>query len=84
MDEKYIPALLRYRDHHIETGGFLRAVLENDCENAVFRADQFGLQALPSILHGIKQLLPYGSYGSPEAVKNWLAQRKVKEEASDG
>ena len=70
---RLINGLVRYRDRHIATGGFLRAVLQNDLEDAVIRADPESLHALPELVFWINAELPHESRGSRERVGEWLA-----------
>ena len=70
-------ALDRYVNHHIRTGSFLEAVLSNDLFGACRKADFFNCDRIFTIAHYIYNNLPPESYGSPEAVKNWLENREV-------
>lgn len=74
MDPLLVAALRRYADDHIETGGFLRAVLEGDLYQAVYHADRENLCLcrIPEIVFYIRQHLSESSYGSREAVDGWL------------
>lgn len=65
-------ALQRYVEHRIPTGGFLRAVLENDLLGAVARADSENSAILSKIVKYIYHELPNGCWGSPEKVEAWL------------
>ena len=62
----------RYVNRRIETGGFMRAVLENDLFGAVAKADLRNGNRLPEIVRYIYNNLPIGCYGSKENVNNWL------------
>lgn len=68
-------ALDRYVKYRIPTGGFLRAVLENDLMRAVRKADIDNLCTLYEITDYIIGNLPMECYGSPEAVSEWLQGR---------
>jgi hypothetical protein len=68
--------LERYYKDHIEPGGFLRAVLENDLFEAFGRADEENRVGLFYLCSWIYNNLPSASYGSREAVKLWLAKRE--------
>ena len=70
-----IEALERYAGHHIETGGFLRAVLENNLMEAVARADDNNIKVLREICQYVHMGLPSECHGSPEKVKEWLNAR---------
>ena len=68
-----LEGLVRYRDNRIATGGFLRAVLANDLNGAIFRADDESLGAIPSLVRWIREELPIESWGTVERVNLWLA-----------
>ena len=68
-------SLDRYRDDHVELGGFLTAVLQNDLLDAVSRADRLSLLGIKAIVQYCHWELPSGSWGSSAAVKAWLAAR---------
>ena len=67
-----IKSLTYYVEHHSETGGFLRAVLENDLTEAIGRADLDNLLILKDIVGYIFNELPMSCWGSKEKVKAWL------------
>lgn len=64
----------RYADHHVPTGSFLKAVLDNDLRRAVFQADDDNLRDLREIVMYAHWELPGACWGSPEAVRAWLEQ----------
>ena len=65
-------SLIRYRDHKIPTGGFLEAVLKNDLISAIERADDENVQCIPDIVRFCYENLPFGSWGSPKNVRDWI------------
>jgi hypothetical protein len=68
-----IHGLTRYFVDHLETGSFLRAVLENDLRGACARAaDQGTRSALADVVTYIELMAPAECWGSPEKVKAWL------------
>jgi hypothetical protein len=67
----------RYAHHHLETGNFLRAVLENDLMRAFDRADAEVVAAMPAILAYVRCQLPGNCWGSPEVVSRWLSRVTV-------
>lgn len=67
-----IASLNRYTDQKIETGGFLRAVLENNLFGAYARADHKNITQIREIVMYINQNLPTICYGSPEKVNKFL------------
>lgn len=68
--------LVGYLVDHCPTGGFLAAVLSNDLKDACDRADDTNIHLLPVYMGFLHNYAPWGSYGSPEAVKAWLEGRK--------
>ena len=65
-------SLKRYMEKQVETGGALRAVLENDLFGAYSRLDPDHRDALYSTVKWIFNQLPQVAYGSKERVTNWL------------
>ena len=69
-------ALLRYKDSHLNTGSFLRAVISNDLISAVQKADSESLKSLPLIASWAYTELPADAWGSYEAFQKWV-ERKI-------
>lgn len=69
-------SLERYVKLKIPTGGFLRAVLENDLVEAAGRADDVNLHLIPQIVSYIYNELPSVCWGSPEKVSAWLSVKQ--------
>jgi hypothetical protein len=71
------PDMLEGLNAYIETGrptgGFLEAVLSNDLMAACDRADDGNRRNLPAYCGYLYNEAPIGCYGSPEAVKKWMA-----------
>jgi hypothetical protein len=67
-----LESLDRYVQHHIEPGGFLRAVLENNLEKSFARADMQNRYALFDIVSYIYNDVPMRCCGNEERVKEWL------------
>ncbi len=65
-------SLNRYSAYKTPTGGFLRAVLENNLSEAIGRADRGNQKVLPAICQYIYNELPSVCWGSPVKVKAWL------------
>lgn len=80
MPEHLTASLQRYAEQRIETGRFLRAVLENDLSEAVCRADHFNFPLLPVIVRYVYNELPAPCWGSKEKVSDWL--KKANEVAA--
>lgn len=68
----YKETLERYVQNKIPTGGFLKAVLENDLVQAFGRADDINKYRIGEIIEYIYNELPSLCWGSPEKVQNWL------------
>jgi hypothetical protein len=60
----------------LPTGDFLRAVLSNDLAEAIARADDVNLPALPHIVAYVQEQLPAISHGSKDAVDRWLRTKR--------
>jgi hypothetical protein len=62
--------------NHIEertpTGGFLRAVFNNDLKEAVGRADENNMRNLPAYVNYLYNYAPSDCWGSPAKVEAWL------------
>ena len=65
----------RYVEEHLQPGGFLTAVLENNLKEAFDRADNDNLTKLFNIVRYCYNEIPSPAWGSPERVKAWLALR---------
>jgi hypothetical protein len=65
-------ALKRYVEQRIETGGFLRAVLENNLQEAMGRADEANREAIFHICAYVYNEIPSACHGSPKRVAEWL------------
>ncbi len=65
-------AFYRYVLERIRPGGFLYAVLCNNLLESVTRADAQNIGRLKDIVSFMYNVLPSGSFGSNEAVVQWL------------
>ena len=72
IPERTKEALDRYVTGHVVTGSFLRSVLANDLVQALHRADDDNLAALPEIVQYVYWELPGDCWGTPEKVSAWL------------
>lgn len=77
MEESCVPAhlrggLRRYFKDRMETGAFLRCVLENDLLGAIKRMNPPRFDELPHILDFLLAIAPAPSWGSKENVAAWL------------
>ncbi len=78
IEPRFKAALDRYVEAMLPTGGFLKAVLENNLMETVHRADPGGLCNLPHIVSYVYNELPSGVWGTPERVEKWLALRAAE------
>ena len=76
--EEIKDSLERYVKHRIETGGFLRAVLENNLFEVIARADVNNVNRIQTICMYIYNNLPLGCYGSKEKVEDWLQGKSIE------
>lgn len=73
IPEPLLHGLNQYVERHVETGGFLRAVLEDKLLDAVVQADEESRKVLLQICHYVYNELPSACHGSPEKVRAWLS-----------
>lgn len=73
VPESLHAGLVEYFAARRPTGGFLRAVLENDLREAAVRADPFNRAWLADIVLFLNNYVPSPAWGSPAAVDAWLA-----------
>lgn len=71
----------RYVDEGIETGGFLRAVLENNLWLAVVAADEINQALIPAVVAYVIEAVPAGIIGSPERVARHLKAKRMEARA---
>ena len=71
-------ALDNYIHLKVPTGGFLRALLENNLIATVSKADPVNKPLIPLIVHYCYNLesLPTKAWGSKQAVEAWLGENK--------
>ena len=72
-------SILAYFNERCPVGSFLTAVLSNDFMEAAGRADETNVKCLHVYAAFLYNYAPGNSYGSPENVRNWLAQRSDNE-----
>jgi hypothetical protein len=78
-NEKFCPAHIRksidaYVQQGRPTGSFVRAVLCNDLKEAIGRADETNLEALPHIVAYVYNRVPFVVWGSEARVDAHLAK----------
>lgn len=64
-------AVFRYIMNGIPPGSFLSAVVNNDLREAVARADDENRHALPRYVQFFYNSAPSGSWGHPDALRDW-------------
>ena len=73
-------AIERYIDNGIHPGGFLAAVIENDLKEAVNRADNKNIRALPEYVRWFYNHAPLVAWGYKGAIadyQRWLYDQKT-------
>lgn len=70
-------ALTNYFEHRLDPGGCVRAILAGSLFAACRLADAETKRAIFDIAEEVSFNAPLGSYGSTEAVDEWLAGRVV-------
>lgn len=75
-----IDGLERYLIDGIPTGSFLYSVLTNDLREACNRADIFNRGMLFQYIQFLYNEAPAESWGTPERVKAWEAQRGMNKQ----
>jgi hypothetical protein len=71
--------ILRYVEHGILPGDFLRAVISNDLREACSRADDINLHNLPAYVSFFYNNTPGSCWGSREKMMAW--HTRLQEEA---
>ena len=66
-----------YLVHRIEPGSFTTALLSNNLRESVACADKNNARCLKEWVQFMYCELPSGSWGSPQQVQAWLAERTV-------
>jgi hypothetical protein len=69
-----LPGLRAFGLDHVRPGAFLMAVLVNDLQGAIARADPESLAAMRGITQYVYGVLPCHSWGSEAKVASWLAR----------
>jgi len=76
LTQDNIEALLRYVEHGIEPGSFLKAVLCNDLVDACGRADVYNRRKLFEYVEWLYNEAPADCWGSEEKVLKWTRSRE--------
>lgn len=64
--------IVRYYENGIPPGGFLTAVINNDLQMAVGRADSTNKECLPAYIMWFYNEAPSGTWGYENAVRDYL------------
>jgi hypothetical protein len=64
--------LTRYLLYGVSTGGFLHAVIDNDLKEAVGRADDVNILAIPNIVRFLYNAAPSQAWGRKGAHDAWV------------
>lgn len=80
ISEEVKSSIDRYVQQGVETGGFLRAVLENNLMEALGRADIHNRYNLFDICGYLYNDVPGECHGSPEKVTAWLKKKAEERE----
>jgi hypothetical protein len=67
--------LIYYGVHRVQPGEFLLAVLSNDLRESFARADEESAAGMQAIVTWVYNEIPAAAWGSPGAVRSWLAGR---------
>lgn len=70
-----LEAMKRYTEHRIPTGSFLQAVISNDLQEAVLRADRDNMPVIPIIAYWFYMEAPSQCHGSIEKYNNWIKEQ---------
>ena len=71
IPEKRKEQLARYIVYHIEPGGFLSSLLENNLQDAVGMADDVDMPNIAAYVIWLYNNAPIICWGSPEKVRGW-------------
>lgn len=67
--------LVLYIEHGVKPGSFMSAVLSNDLRTACAQADDINRHRIWDIVSFLYSYAPNRCWGSPEALKDWVAVR---------
>ena len=69
-------AIERYITHGIPPGSFLLAVIDNNLQEAIARADDENLRNLPAFVAFFYKETPLSCWGSPDIRRAWMAKKQ--------
>lgn len=79
VPQRIMGGMKRYVDHGIEPGGFLKAVIANDLQQAVSLADDEVIHNIPAIVGWFYNEAPSACWGTEDSCVKWLAYIKEKQ-----
>ena len=82
IPDRMMGGLLRYIEHGISPGHFLTAILENNLQEAVSRADDENMANLPAYSAYLYNEAPAGCYGSPDICRAWMEKKVAERQAA--
>lgn len=65
-----------YVEHGRPTGGFLEACIDNNLSQAISRADEVSLQALPAVCGYLYNECQASSWGKAGSFKSWIELKR--------
>lgn len=69
-------AIRRYIEYGIKPGDFLTAIICNDFQDAVGRADDENIRNLPAYAAYLYSEAPTECHGSPEKMRAWISAKR--------
>lgn len=76
IPERMMDGLNRYIHAHVEPGGFLRAVLQNNLKEACGMADDENLKNLPAFVSFLYNHAPMNCWGSRKIYDQWVKNER--------
>lgn len=72
LNHSLVECVVDYINYGMEPGHFVRACLENNLRQALFRADLESLSSIPAFYAWIYNRVPSCCHGSRDAVDKWV------------
>ena len=76
IPERMMGAIIRYIENRIPPGGFLIAVITNNLQQAVARADEENMANIPAYVAYFYNEAPGNCWGSQEKYQDWLKEQR--------
>lgn len=71
--------LFNYMNYGARVGGFLTALLSNDLQKAVLKADDENIKLLREYVQWLTFNAPGEAWGSPEKVNAWIKKKEQEQ-----